>query len=211
MRPPIAAVAVGVAFGGLAQFACQLPAFRRQGFGLAPSFDFRNPALKRMALLLLPATLGMAVAQVNIFISNILASYLAQGSITYLYYAMRLVQFPIGIFGVAMGMAVLPALSEHAARGETDRLREDFSYALRLLFFTTVPAMAGLVALRGPVVNLLFVRGASTRRPRRERPTRCSATRSASGRWSACGSSPRPSTRCRTRARRSRSAPRRCS
>jgi putative peptidoglycan lipid II flippase len=112
-----------------------------------------------MALLLLPATLGMAVAQVNIFISNILASYLAQGSITYLYYAMRLVQFPIGIFGVAMGMAVLPALSEHAARGETGRLREDFSYALRLLFFITVPAMAGLIALRGPIVNLLFVRG----------------------------------------------------
>ena len=159
MRPPIAAVAVGVALGGLAQFAFQVPAFLRRGFGLAPLFDFRDPALKRMALLLLPATLGMAVAQVNIFISNILASYLAQGSITYLYYAMRLVQFPIGIFGVAMGMAVLPALSEHAARGETGRLREDFSYALRLLFFITVPAMAGLIALRGPIVNLLFVRG----------------------------------------------------
>jgi putative peptidoglycan lipid II flippase len=72
---------------------------------------------------------------------------------------MRLIQFPVGIFGVAMGMAVLPALSEHAARGETGRLREDFSYALRLLFFITVPAMAGLIALRGPIVNLLFVRG----------------------------------------------------
>jgi len=159
LRPPIAAVAVGVALGGLAQFVWQLPSFQRQGFALAPSFDFRNPALRRMAALLLPATLGMAVAQVNIFVSNILASYLAQGSITYLYYAMRLIQFPIGIFGVAMGMAVLPALAEHAARGETERLREDFSYALRLLFFITVPAMAGLIALRGPIVNLLFLRG----------------------------------------------------
>jgi putative peptidoglycan lipid II flippase len=159
LRPPIAAVAVGVALGGFAQFAFQVPAFRRQGYRLAPLFDFRNPALKRMALLLLPATLGMAVAQVNIFVSNILASYLPQGSITCLYYSMRLVQFPVGIFGVAMGMAVLPALSEHAARGETDRLREDFSYALRLLFFITVPAMAGLIALRGPIVNLLFLRG----------------------------------------------------
>jgi len=72
---------------------------------------------------------------------------------------MRLIQFPVGIFGVAMGMAVLPALSEHAARGQMDHLREDFSYALRLLFFITVPAMAGLIALRGPIVNLLFVRG----------------------------------------------------
>jgi putative peptidoglycan lipid II flippase len=159
VSPAVAAVAAGVAVGGFAQLAFQVPAFLRAGFSLAPSFDFANPALRRMGALLLPATLGMAVAQVNIFVSNILASYLAEGSITQLYYAMRLIQFPVGIFGVAMGMAVLPALSEHAARGETDRLREDFSYGLRLLFFITVPAMAGLIALRGPIVNLLFVRG----------------------------------------------------
>jgi len=72
---------------------------------------------------------------------------------------MRLIQFPIGIFGVAMGTAILPALSEHAARGDYGRLREDFSFALRLLFFISVPAMAGLIALREPIVNLLFQRG----------------------------------------------------
>ncbi|HEY5997985.1 MAG TPA: murein biosynthesis integral membrane protein MurJ [bacterium] len=159
VSPPVAAVALGVAVGGFAQLAFQLPSFLRAGFSLAPSGAFGHPGLRRMGLLLVPATMGMAVAQVNIFVSNILASYLPQGSITQLYYAMRLVQFPVGIFGVAMGMAVLPALSEHAARGETDRLREDFSYALRLLFFITVPAMAGLIALRGPIVNLLFLRG----------------------------------------------------
>jgi putative peptidoglycan lipid II flippase len=112
-----------------------------------------------MSILMMPATMGMAVAQVNIFVSTILASYLSQGSITYLYYSMRLIQFPIGIFGVAMGMAVLPTLSEHAVRGEMDKLREDFSFALRLLFFITVPAMIGLIALRVPVVNILFQRG----------------------------------------------------
>ena len=69
-----------------------------------------------MSILMLPATMGMAVAQINIFISTILASYLAAGSITYLYYSMRLVQFPVRIFGVAMGMAVLPTLSEHALK-----------------------------------------------------------------------------------------------
>jgi len=159
VSPAIAAVAVGVAIGGGAQLAFQIPSFLRAGYSLVPSFRFGHPGLRRMGVLLLPATLGMAVAQVNIFVSNILASYLPQGSITYLYYSMRLIQFPIGIFGVAMGMAVLPALSEHAARGEAGRLREDFSYALRLLFFITVPAMAGLIALRGPIVNLLFVRG----------------------------------------------------
>jgi len=72
---------------------------------------------------------------------------------------MRLIQFPIGIFGVAMGMAVLPTLSEHAARGEFDKLRDDFSFALRLLFFITIPSMAGLIFLRDPIVNMLFQRG----------------------------------------------------
>jgi putative peptidoglycan lipid II flippase len=113
-----------------------------------------------MSILLIPATLGLAVNQINIVVSNVLASYLLPGSITYLYYSMRLIQFPIGIFGVAMGMAVLPALSEHAVKGDMDKLRDDFSFALRLLFFITVPSMAGLIALREPIVNALFQRGA---------------------------------------------------
>lgn len=159
MEQPLIAVALGVALGGLVQFAFQLPVFFHNGFSLRPSFSFSHPGLKKMALLILPATMGMAVAQINIFVGTILASYLSEGSITYLYYSMRLIQFPIGIFGVAMGMAVLPALSEHAVRGEMEKLRDDFSFALRLLFFITVPAMAGLIALRRPIVNILFQRG----------------------------------------------------
>ena len=159
IQPPILAVALGVSLGGLVQFAFQLPAFFRNGFSLKPKFDLRHPGLRKMSLLVLPATMGMAVVQINIFVSTILASFLPEGSITYLYYSMRLIQFPIGIFGVAMGMAVLPALSEHAVHGKYDQLSEDFSFALRLLFFITVPAMAGLIALREPIVNILFQRG----------------------------------------------------
>ncbi len=159
MEQPIIAVAIGVAFGGFIQFAFQLPSFLKSGYSLKPAYDFRHAGLKKMSLLILPATMGMAVAQINIFISTILASYLPEGSITYLYYSMRLIQFPIGIFGVAMGMAVLPTLSEHAVKGEYDKLRDDFSFALRLLFFITVPAMVGLIALREPIVNILFQRG----------------------------------------------------
>ncbi|MFZ6016765.1 MAG: murein biosynthesis integral membrane protein MurJ [Nitrospirota bacterium] len=159
MEQPIVAVAIGVALGGFIQFAFQLPSFFKNGYSLVPEHDFRHPGLKKMSILILPATMGMAVAQINIFISTILASYLPEGSITYLYYSMRLIQFPIGIFGVAMGMAVLPTLSEHAVKGEFDRLRDDFSFALRLLFFITIPAMAGLIALREPIVNILFQRG----------------------------------------------------
>ncbi len=159
MEQPIIAVAIGVALGGLVQFAFQLPSFFKNGYSLKPEYDFRHPGLKKMSMLILPATMGLAVAQINIFISTILASYLPEGSITYLYYSMRLVQFPIGIFGVAMGMAVLPTLSEHAVKGEFEKLRDDFSFALRLLFFISLPAMAGLIALREPIVNILFQRG----------------------------------------------------
>jgi putative peptidoglycan lipid II flippase len=156
---PIISVAIGVALGGFVQFAFQIPSFLKNGYSLKPAYHFRHEGLKKMALLIMPATMGMAVAQINIFVSTILASYLHEGSITYLYYSMRLIQFPIGIFGVAMGMAVLPTLSEHAVKGDYDKLREDFSFALRLLFFITVPAMAGLIALREPIVNILFQRG----------------------------------------------------
>jgi len=159
MEQPIVAVALGVVLGGLVQFAFQLPSFFKERFSLAPEYDFKHPGLKKMSLLILPATMGMAVAQINIFVSAVLASYLPEGSITYLYYSMRLTQFPIGIFGVAMGMAVLPTLSEHAARREFNKLSDDFCFTLRLLFFITVPAMAGLIALREPIVNILFQRG----------------------------------------------------
>jgi putative peptidoglycan lipid II flippase len=158
-KRPIVVAAVGVAIGGLLQFLFQLPSFFKKEYRLGFLPHFRHPGLKRMAVLLVPATLALAVNQINILVSNILASYLPSGSITYLYYSMRLIQFPIGIFGVAMGMAVLPTLSEHAVRGDIERLREDFSFALRTLFFISVPAMAGLIALREPIVNLLFQRG----------------------------------------------------
>jgi putative peptidoglycan lipid II flippase len=158
-RRPIEIAAVGVLIGGFMQFLFQLPSFFKNGYRLGFSPYFRHPGLRRMAILLVPATLALAVNQINILVANILASYLPSGSITYLYYSMRLIQFPIGIFGVAMGMAVLPALSEHAVRGDIEHLREDFSFALRTLFFISVPAMAALIALRQPVVNLLFQRG----------------------------------------------------
>jgi putative peptidoglycan lipid II flippase len=156
---PLTAAAIGVMVGGFVQFAFQLPSFFKNNYRLGFDATFSHPGLKKMSILLIPATLALSVSQINIVVSNILASFLPSGSITYLFYSMRLVQFPIGIFGVAMGMAVLPMLSEHAVKGDYNKLRDDFSFALRLLFFITVPAMAGLIALREPIVNVLFQRG----------------------------------------------------
>jgi putative peptidoglycan lipid II flippase len=158
-RQPLTSAAIGVLAGGLVQFVFQLPSFFRNKYKLGFDAAFSHPGLKRMSILLLPATMALSVSQINIVVSNILASFLPPGSITYLFYSMRLVQFPIGIFGVAMGMAILPTLSEHAAKGDYVNLRDDFSFALRLLFFISIPAMAGLIALREPIVNILFQRG----------------------------------------------------
>lgn len=162
ISPPIVAVAIGVSLGGLLQFIFQIPSFFKEGYDLRPDRYFRHEALKKIALLLIPATMAMAVSQINIFVSTILASFLKEGSITYLYYSMRLIQFPVGIFGVAMGMAVLPFFSEHASKGDYDRLRKDFSFAIRLLFFITIPAMLGLISLRVEIIEVLFERGKFT-------------------------------------------------
>ncbi len=159
ITPPIVAVAIGIASGGFAQFVIQLPSFFRRGYSLLPSFNFAHPGLKKMLLLILPVVLAMSTNQINIFVTNILASYLPEGSITYLYYSMRLIHFPIGIFGVAMATAVLPTLSRQALAGDTSKLRETFSFSLRLLFFITIPAMTGLIALRVPIVSTLFQHG----------------------------------------------------
>ncbi|MCX8030676.1 MAG: murein biosynthesis integral membrane protein MurJ [Thermodesulfovibrionales bacterium] len=160
---PIVAVAIGVSVGGFVQFLFQIPSFKQKGYSFFGTnlnlTSFWHPSIKKIGILIIPSITGLAVVQVNIFISTILASFLHEGSITYLYYSMRLIQFPIGLFGVAMGMAVLPTLSEHAARKNFDNLKEDFSFALRLLFFITIPAMIGLICLKEPIVNTLFQRG----------------------------------------------------
>ena len=159
MMTPMMAAAVGVTLGGFVQYAFQIPSFFKAGFDFRIEPRFGHPGLKRALVLVLPATVAMGVSQINIVVSNVLASFLPTGSITYLFYATRLIHFPIGIFGVAMGLAVLPTLSEHAIKKDFVSLRQDFSFALRVLFFITLPAMAGLIALREPIVSALFMRG----------------------------------------------------
>ncbi|MBF0472470.1 MAG: murein biosynthesis integral membrane protein MurJ [Nitrospirae bacterium] len=158
-KEPVIVAAIGVSVGGVVQFIWQIPVFVKGGYSLKPLFNLRHPALKKMGLLLLPATVGMGVNQLNIFISTMLASYMHVGSIAYLYYAMRLIQFPIGIFGVALSTAVLPTLSDHAAKNDIASIKVDLSFSLKLLFAITVPSMIGLMVLGKPIVHVLFQRG----------------------------------------------------
>ena len=153
------ALAIGVLAGGLAQLLLQFPVLKKHGFPWRPRFQFKHPAIKRVIVLMGPSLLGLAITQITIFVNTLLASYLVDGSISYLYFADRLIQFPLGIFAVALGTAVLPALSRAAAKKSWHDFSTTFSLALRLLMFITLPAMAGLILLSKPIVFLLFERG----------------------------------------------------
>lgn len=162
---PVLSAAIGVTVGGLLQWLIQLPDVHKEGFSLSfrrPIFPL-HPGLIKMIKLLLPLTLALSVTQVNIFVSTIAASQLAEGSVAFLYYGMRLIHFPLGIFGVALATALLPELSAHAARSDFLKLRQGVSFGLRMIFFLTAPAMIGLILLRVPIVHLLFEHGAFDR------------------------------------------------
>jgi len=155
---PILAVAVGVVVGGLAQFLIQLPALNKAGFLFAWRFDFNHDGVRRIGWLMAPALIGLSVTQINVLVSTILASFFPGGP-TYLFYGMRLIQFPLGVFGVALATAVLPSLSMQAAQGDLSALRHTLSFGLRLIFFIIFPAMIGLILLRVPIVQLFFEHG----------------------------------------------------
>lgn len=159
MSEPILGVAFGVVLGGMFQFLIQVPALKKQGMLMRPQFEPTHPGVKKIGKLALPVLISSSVSQINIFINTIFASFLATGSITYLFYGMRFIHFPLGIFGIAIATAVLPTMSAQAARSETTEFRETLSLGLRLVFFIMFPAMAGLITLRVPIVNLLLEHG----------------------------------------------------
>jgi putative peptidoglycan lipid II flippase len=160
LQYPVYGLAVGVLLGGLLQLLLQIPFLLRKGLVFWEAADLFHPGLKRIGKLMLPAVFGAAVYQINILVGTLLASLLPDGSVSYLYYADRLVQFPLGIFAIALATAVLPSFSTHAAVRDDRALRETFGYAMRLVLFITLPSMIGLILLREPIIGLLFKRGA---------------------------------------------------
>lgn len=156
---PVLALAVGVLVGGLGQFLVQLPEIRQAGVPLIPSAEFSHPALRRIARLLGPAVFGLAAVQLNIFVNTLLASFLPGGSISFLYYADRVVEFPLGVFGIAVATAALPTMAEHAARRDLAGLGETLNFAFRLSCFVAIPASVALWLLREPITRVLFERG----------------------------------------------------
>ena len=156
---PILALAIGALAGGGMQFGVQVPALRKEGFRFGWDWAPKDPGLRRVGALMIPATFGLAAIQINIFVDTVLASGLGDGPISWLQYAFRLIQLPIGLFGVALGMANLARVSRDAARGDLPALRANLSGALRAAALLALPAAAGLIALRAPIVSVLFERG----------------------------------------------------
>lgn len=156
------ALAWSVIGGGFGQVYMQYPAMKRFGFRVRGPFKLKDEGVVKMARLMLPTAFGAAVYQVNILFSTLMASFLAAGSISALYYADRLVQFPLGVFGAAVGTVALPSLARLAAAGQREEFGHTLNASLRLTLFICLPATAGLIALAHPMVAVLFGRGAFT-------------------------------------------------
>lgn len=156
---PVMALAVGVLAGGVIQLFFQIPFLWKTRVSFRFNFNYRHPAIKRIGSLMTAGLIGTAVYQINVFVDTIFASFLPGGSVSYLYYADRLMEFPLGIFAMAIGMASLPSLSELASKGKIDDLKKTVSFTFRLVSFISIPALVGLIALRTPIINLLFQRG----------------------------------------------------
>ncbi|OIO68204.1 MAG: murein biosynthesis integral membrane protein MurJ [Zetaproteobacteria bacterium CG_4_9_14_3_um_filter_49_83] len=156
---PAYALAVGVVLGGVLQLVIQFPALKRIGWIPRLSFNFKNPAIFQTMRLFWPALLGIAAVQINILIGTILATLLPVGAVSYLYYADRIVQLPLALFGIAMGTALLPALSEHLAHGRIEEAKADLQNGLAWLTWITMPALAGILMLAEPIISTLFEQG----------------------------------------------------
>lgn len=159
---PIASVALGVIAGGFLQIVIQIPLLRRVGFKYRPRMNLNHPGLKRVLFLVLPVAAGLAATRINVLINTFLATLLEEGSVSYLSYSFRLMQLPIGLFGVAVATVSLPRLSEQVSRNEMDMVRSTFSYSMRLVFTLTIPASVLTAALAKPICSLLYERGSFT-------------------------------------------------
>jgi putative peptidoglycan lipid II flippase len=156
---PIYALAWGVFFGGLAQLLFQVPFLIRLGYFPRPRLGFHDPHVRRLLKLMVPALLGVSVAQINLLIDTIFASFLQTGSISWLYYADRLVEFPLGMFGVALATVVLPHLSRQHANKAADEYSATLDWALRSILVVGIPASIGLFILAKPMVATFFQYG----------------------------------------------------
>ena len=158
-------LASGVLAGGILQLFIQFPSLYSSGWRFRITTEISHPKAKRIGSLLIPRALGACVYQVDVFISTILASLswiVGEGAVPALYYANRLWQLPLAIFGIALAQAALPTMSKHVALNDTAKLKDTLSFSLKVLAFILIPSSAGLMVLSAPITRVLLERGAFT-------------------------------------------------
>lgn len=167
---PIAGMAYGTLVGGFLQFAVQWPSLRSAGFSYRPMLDIADPGVRQILRLMGPAIIGTAAVQINVFVNTNFASAIidpasgavVNGPVSWLNYAFRFMQFPIGVFGVAVATAVLPALSRSTSGADYGEFRRTLDHALTLVFLLCIPSAVGLAVLGRPIVSLIFEHGKFT-------------------------------------------------
>ncbi len=160
--PAITAIAIGTLVGGVAQLALQWPLLRREGFSYRPTLAWKDEGLQRVLVLMGPGTIGVAATQVNVFVNTVLATSEGTGAVSWLNFAFRLMYLPIGLFGVSIATATLPAVSRHAAQEDKAAVRNTIADGMSLMAMLNVPATFGLLVLATPIVRVIFERGAFT-------------------------------------------------
>lgn len=152
-------LSLGTLLGGLLQLGVQLPSLRRAGFRFVMDFNWRDPGVRRVLILMLPAVIAASAVQINVLVNSIFASYLGDGPVSWLSYAFRLMQLPLGVFGVAVATVTLPVVSRASALGDMGRFRSTLAKAMRLAVFLTLPSAVGLIVLAEPIIALIYQRG----------------------------------------------------
>ncbi len=157
---PAVALALGVFIGGAVQLLFQLPFLWQQKMLVKPRFDWHNPHIKKVRTLMIPALFGVSVSQINLLLDTVIASFLMKGSIAWLYYADRLIEFPLGLFGIGIATVILPALSKLHNQSDTGQFQHTLDWGIRFVCLLGIPALAGLVMIAPLIINVLFGHGA---------------------------------------------------
>jgi len=156
MEVPVKGLAWGVLIAGVAQLLIQAPALMRLGLLPRPRWGWKHSGVRKVLRLMIPTLVGSSVAQINLLIDSVLATFLVSGSVTWLYYSDRLMEFPLGVFGVALSTVILPNLSRKFAQQSPQAFSATLDWALRLAMVITIPAAVGLVVLATPILITMF-------------------------------------------------------
>lgn len=159
MEDPAFALAWGVFLGGFLQFAFQLPFLYRAGALVKPKWAWHAPGVAKIRKLIVPALIGVSATQINLLLDTIIASMLVTGSISWLYYANRLLEFPLGLFGIGIATVILPSLAKLHTKKDTHEFSDTIDWGLRIVSLFGWPALAGLMVLAQPIIMVLFMRG----------------------------------------------------